>query len=105
MPSSPISFASTRVIPITAPLLATYAICPGLARNTSRGHHRSEEHTSELQSLRHLVCRLLLEKKNDHHTRALFGEALIHLALFHLSNTLLSVEDSRNEIHTLFFFY
>src|SRR5947199_7518045 len=35
-----------------------------------RGHHRrqhlvlrSEEHTSELQSLRHLVCRLLLEKK------------------------------------------
>src|ERR1039458_10495105 len=27
-------------------------------------HMRSEEHTSELQSLRHLVCRLLLEKKN-----------------------------------------
>src|SRR5205814_6137747 len=26
---------------------------------------RSEEHTSELQSLRHLVCRLLLEKKNN----------------------------------------
>src|SRR5205814_3003445 len=26
--------------------------------------NRSEEHTSELQSLRHLVCRLLLEKKN-----------------------------------------
>src|ERR1035441_161234 len=25
--------------------------------------HKSEEHTSELQSLRHLVCRLLLEKK------------------------------------------
>src|SRR5262245_65397293 len=25
---------------------------------------RSEEHTSELQSLRHLVCRLLLEKKH-----------------------------------------
>src|SRR5205814_3439867 len=33
----------------------------------SAGEHpelaRSEEHTSELQSLRHLVCRLLLEKK------------------------------------------
>src|SRR5437899_9931307 len=30
---------------------------------------RSEEHTSELQSLRHLVCRLLLEKKKKrkHH--------------------------------------
>src|ERR1039458_8751451 len=31
-----------------------------------RGRHRSEERTSELQSLRHLVCRLLLEKKNIH---------------------------------------
>src|SRR5262245_64136739 len=29
--------------------------------------HRSEEHTSELQSLRHLVCRLLLEKKKKQH--------------------------------------
>src|SRR5262245_63098676 len=28
-----------------------------------QSHDRSEEHTSELQSLRHLVCRLLLEKK------------------------------------------
>src|SRR5687768_18203973 len=27
--------------------------------------HRSEEHTSELQSRLHLVCRLLLEKKNN----------------------------------------
>src|SRR5256885_3625056 len=27
------------------------------------GHHRSEEHTSELQSPCNLVCRLLLEKK------------------------------------------
>src|SRR5258705_11603241 len=31
--------------------------------------NRSEEHTSELQSLRHLVCRLLLEKKKTTHTR------------------------------------
>src|SRR5262245_63116032 len=29
--------------------------------------NRSEEHTSELQSLRHLVCRLLLEKKKTNH--------------------------------------
>src|SRR5437899_5431845 len=28
-------------------------------------NRRSEEHTSELQSLRHLVCRLLLEKKKQ----------------------------------------
>src|SRR5690625_4213424 len=29
--------------------------------------NRSEEHTSELQSRGHLVCRLLLEKTNEHH--------------------------------------
>src|SRR5258705_8850320 len=34
----------------------------GLNANTLS---RSEEHTSELQSLRHLVCRLLLEKKKN----------------------------------------
>src|SRR5205814_8003083 len=32
-------------------------------RERSLRPSRSEEHTSELQSLRHLVCRLLLEKK------------------------------------------
>src|SRR5258708_14396291 len=32
------------------------------------GRARSEEHTSELQSPDHLVCRLLLEKKNMHST-------------------------------------
>src|SRR5262245_64380120 len=32
-------------------------------RGHEQGRGRSEEHTSELQSLRHLVCRLLLEKK------------------------------------------
>src|SRR5436853_4965060 len=31
--------------------------------STRDAESRSEEHTSELQSLRHLVCRLLLEKK------------------------------------------
>src|SRR5436853_4459397 len=36
---------------------------PGAKPADLRG--RSEEHTSELQSLRHLVCRLLLEKKNS----------------------------------------
>src|SRR2546425_7780789 len=42
----------------------------GPCRNPIRDH-RSEEHTSELQSLAYLVCRLLLEKKkkNNHHTR------------------------------------
>src|SRR5947199_1888589 len=34
-----------------------------MSEGTSPHAERSEEHTSELQSLRHLVCRLLLEKK------------------------------------------
>src|SRR5437899_8142481 len=48
---------------------------------------RSEEHTSELQSLRHLVCRLLLEKKkktkihnnqtgHDHESRRIYTSAI-----------------------------
>src|SRR5205814_10607857 len=39
---------------------------PSTASQTS---WRSEEHTSELQSLRHLVCRLLLEKKKKIHKK------------------------------------
>src|SRR5437899_611597 len=38
-----------------------------LAESARSNEDRSEEHTSELQSLRHLVCRLLLEKKKNHH--------------------------------------
>src|SRR3712207_8832786 len=43
----------------------------GILQVPARGHHlrvlqqRSEEHTSELQSRQYLVCRLLLEKKNQ----------------------------------------
>src|SRR5205814_7196137 len=42
----------------------TFSIKVRAQRIISRGI-RSEEHTSELQSLRHLVCRLLLDKKNQ----------------------------------------
>src|SRR5262249_59109598 len=37
---------------------------PASAASSRRQSTRSEEHTSELQSLTNLVCRLLLEKKN-----------------------------------------
>src|SRR5436853_4064124 len=50
-------------LPIFSPRSAT---CSTTARSVERSMPataRSEEHTSELQSLRHLVCRLLLEKK------------------------------------------
>src|SRR2546429_3434654 len=43
---------------------------------SARGSERSEEHTSELQSRLHLVCRLLLEKKKLQHVAA----AAIHQA-------------------------
>src|SRR3989449_8460965 len=45
---------------------------PGDKVLSARLKDRSEEHTSELQSRLHLVCRLLLEKKNKcHHTARL----------------------------------
>src|SRR2546425_2957132 len=37
-----------------------------VARQSLEAADRSEEHTSELQSLAYLVCRLLLEKKKKH---------------------------------------
>src|SRR5436853_150886 len=39
-----------------------WIVCEGTVQSMTRTY-RSEEHTSELQSLRQLVCRLLLEKK------------------------------------------
>src|SRR5690348_17973793 len=41
--------------------------------SSSRRQQRSEEHTSELQSPVHLVCRLLLEKKNR-----MYGATHVH---------------------------
>src|SRR5205823_14244953 len=48
----------------TAPLASGDARAPGKPRTRCSSYaSRSEEHTSELQSLAYLVCRLLLEKK------------------------------------------
>src|SRR2546425_4331970 len=52
-----------------APSAARRAACSG--RSSRVGWIRSEEHTSELQSLAYLVCRLLLEKKQPKRTRRL----------------------------------
>src|SRR5690606_39722954 len=47
-------------------LTLTYLLALGVERTPRRsGDRRSEEHTSELQSRENLVCRLLLEKKNN----------------------------------------
>src|SRR5689334_24784451 len=48
--------------PLTAPAQTTNV---GDSRRVSEHAGRSEEHTSELQSQFHLVCRLLLEKKKQ----------------------------------------
>src|SRR5205814_10527698 len=45
-------------------IVSSFFAASTLARRRTR-RSRSEEHTSELQSLRHLVCRLLLQKKNN----------------------------------------
>src|SRR5436190_8132106 len=52
-----------KLIPVDGPLGR---------REIAGGIHRSEEHTSELQSHSDLVCRLLLEKKKPHMAIPLF---------------------------------
>src|SRR5689334_6810888 len=49
-----------------SPIRISRAVCASTwpSARARRGSTRSEEHTSELQSQFHLVCRLLLEKKN-----------------------------------------
>src|SRR5258706_1624605 len=51
-------------LPTTPELVAPLPTTPELASSVAR----SEEHTSELQSLTNLVCRLLLEKKKQTNT-------------------------------------
>src|SRR2546429_679905 len=58
------------------------------------GQRRSEEHTSELQSRLHLVCRLLLEKKNM--TAALSLHSPLFVFLFFFFN-----DTATTEIYTL----
>src|SRR5258705_3089501 len=55
--------------PCCRPPCRAHASPRRFARSSTPGKSRSEEHTSELQSLRHLVCRLLLEKKKKIDTR------------------------------------
>src|SRR5262245_64219056 len=60
------------------------AVAATVARRRISGVvERSEEHTSELQSLRHLVCRLLLEKKKKKKTKS---KKLYHQTTEQMSN-------------------
>src|SRR2546430_8693944 len=59
LPAGPARSHPARVSPQARPACARPAV------------ERSEEHTSELQSQSNLVCRLLLEKKNNNYDRAI----------------------------------
>src|SRR5258705_3019209 len=64
----PISSSTNRSFPSTSsmPICCARKACSKYAELMGiELVERSEEHTSELQSLRHLVCRLLLEKKKN----------------------------------------
>src|SRR6195256_1061081 len=56
---------------------------------------RSEEHTSELQSLRHLVCRLLLEKKT--------GQSVVLIGFLSVHVTSILVFFVRSSVFLFFF--
>src|SRR5438552_5153737 len=67
-PARPTPTTTTLAFLVTAPisgvrLCATVTVASSPSRRYATG--RSEEHTSELQSPDHLVCRLLLEKKKQ----------------------------------------
>src|SRR5690349_23728560 len=52
---------------------------------------RSEEHTSELQSRRDLVCRLLLEKKKNKSSATTCGDILLQLSAGRIDSILRTV--------------
>src|SRR2546422_2131169 len=54
---------AARRIPLAERATAHLRVCPEEPARPQDARLRSEEHTSELQSRLHLVCRLLLEKK------------------------------------------
>src|SRR3990167_10325817 len=54
---------------------STFSLAQPVLRCDLRRHHRSEEHTSELQSQSNLVCRLLLEKNIQNKTKRLIKMA------------------------------
>src|ERR1035438_10116283 len=61
VPRGTVTFSTTRQLVVEDVIVKSQNGKP--VDNLKASDFRSEEHTSELQSLRHLVCRLLLEKK------------------------------------------
>src|SRR5258708_21891903 len=61
-PRRMVSASMPNATPTAAAAAALWPLCVPMSFSSTR----SEEHTSELQSPDHLVCRLLLEKKKKH---------------------------------------
>src|ERR1035438_10294567 len=89
MPSEPVRMPVSNLSSATMPAAMTEKIAAerlaacgvGGVRLAAASCMRSEEHTSELQSLRHLVCRLLLEEKDtEQRQRSYAGVAADELA-------------------------
>src|SRR5690554_7382599 len=59
----PWGIVTNKPVRFAAPLIQALGLAKRCASLVCPDHVRSEEHTSELQSRPHLVCRLLLEKK------------------------------------------
>src|SRR2546422_5605141 len=82
-------------LPISAVLCLVYLLCNvsdqtfltnrrrfgAVTVSGVRDQTRSEEHTSELQSRLHLVCRLLLEKKKKNRTKRIMSYGMLDLYL------------------------
>src|SRR3989442_3900484 len=85
--SSRTSSTFSRVILASqGPILSTLSIAAAIiaVETLSKLDGRSEEHTSELQSRPHLVCRLLLEKKkNTTHSQLSALKAVLSLSVAH----------------------
>src|SRR5688572_21027866 len=77
---------------------ASYGRRLGRSRRRDRTRVRSEEHTSELQSQSNLVCRLLLEKKNNQRVQLLDRQTL---RVAHLDVLFFSQDAAPAEIYTL----
>src|SRR5690625_6705457 len=83
-------------LPISVPMTSCSEVssrCASLARRAIsdrpsgiRGQPRSEEHTSELQSRGHLVCRLLLEKKRKSQPKQKHRRDKLHKERVQLTN-------------------
>src|SRR2546422_8177134 len=79
-------------IVLGSPRAGLYVVCPIVA--TVGQTTRSEEHTSELQSRLHLVCRLLLEKKNKLVIRILPTGDLLNMNVLDVQVTYVSTDAS-----------